>query len=407
MKNNTLLMRWVLFALLIGGCYANLFAQTGSATDSALLDRVSALEQQANYHKTGEDHFMVVGLTTFGFVSSKTTNTVDGISTKSKFNNFPDANHFEFSPMFLWRHGTKFLMEFEPSFSNNGLGVNWADISYFVAPNVILRAGYLVLPFGTYSKRLAAGWINKFATDPIGISRMTPADYGIEVEGGLPLGNMKMSYDFSLTTSNQLMADGTLSSGGLGENNNHKTITGRLSLLPLSNSSLEMGISGMYGKIGSPETAFQNATGKSYAFDLNYVKTFAPILLNFKAQYNIQNISNENYVSPLDSTQTYSFNNHTTSLFTQCSIRPTGANNFLRDCELAGRYSMYNTPANSTSGSNQHSFAIGLNYWLSWRSVFKLTYDIYTGNSTASKALNAYTGTTKTNALYLQFSIQL
>ncbi len=65
--------------------------------------------------------------------------------------------------MFLWRHGDKILLEFEPSFADNQLGVNWAAVSYFVTNGLILRGGYLVLPFGTYSKRLAAGWIDKLS----------------------------------------------------------------------------------------------------------------------------------------------------------------------------------------------------------------------------------------------------
>jgi hypothetical protein len=298
-------------------------------------------------------------------------------------------------------------MEFEPSFSNNGLGVNWADICFFAAPNVIIKAGYLVVPFGSYSKRLAAGWINKLAIDPMGVSSMAPSDYGIELQGGLPLGSMKMNYDFALTNSMLLNNDGTLSSGSLGDVNNNKTFTGRLGILPLSNSSLELGISGMFGKVGTPGTAFQTAKGKSYAFDLNYVHTIHPFLINFKAQYNIQNISDVNYISPVDSVTAYTFTNHTTTSFIQCSIRPTTLNNFLHDMELAGRYTTYNTPANSTWGSNQSSYTIGLNYWLSWRTVLKLSYDSYRGNSTGSKTQNAFTGTTLKNSWYLQFAIQL
>ena len=138
--------------------------------DSSLLDRINTLEQQANYTKPGDDHFMVVGLTTFGFVRNKTTTTFAGSSQVSKTNSLADADHYEFSPMFLWRHGNKFLLEFEPSFSNDQLGVNWAAISYFALPGLIIRGGYLVLPFGTYNKRLAAGWINKFASDPEGVA---------------------------------------------------------------------------------------------------------------------------------------------------------------------------------------------------------------------------------------------
>src|SRR5579862_1803586 len=139
-----------------------LYAQK-TVVDSALLDRVSELEKQMASKKTGEDHFMVVGLTTVGFASNKTTNTLGGVSTSTKSNSFPDADNYEFSPMFLWRHGKSFLMEFEPSFNNNGLSVNWADISWFAAPALIVRAGYFVLPYGTYAKREAAGWIDKLA----------------------------------------------------------------------------------------------------------------------------------------------------------------------------------------------------------------------------------------------------
>ncbi len=383
-----------------------LYAQK-TVVDSALLDRVSELEKQMASKKTGEDHFMVVGLTTVGFASNKTTNTLGGVSTSTKSNSFPDADNYEFSPMFLWRHGKSFLMEFEPSFNNNGLSVNWADISWFAAPALIVRAGYFVLPYGTYAKREAAGWINKLAPDPMGIADMTPTDYGVEVEGGIPVGSTKFSYDVALTNGNQLNPDGTLTSGNIVDNNNNKTITARVGFLPLSNSSLEVGISGMWGKVGDQGSPNQNIMDNSYAFDLNYVKMYSPILLNIKAQYNIQNIGNVNYISPVDSTQTYTFKNQTTASFVQCSLRPVGAAGFMKDLEIAGRYTVFNTPSNSTFGANQHDITVGLDYWLTWRTVFKICYQAYNGNSTASKTLSSFTGTTTSDTFFVQFSIQL
>ncbi len=396
----------VAIALLLNFLLENYAAAQQTTVDSALLDRVTELEKQSAYKKSGEDHFMVVGVATLGFAAYKSTNNLSGVSSVSKGNSFPDADNYEFSPMLLWRHGDKFLMEFEPSFNNNGLSVNWADISYFAAPNLIIRAGYFVLPFGTYAKREAAGWIDKLATDPMGIADMTPTDYGVEVEGGLPMGNMKMNYDVALTNGNQLNADGTLTSGNIVDNNNNKTVTARLGFLPFSNSSLEIGVSGMFGKVGNQASPIQNTKGNLYAFDLNYVKNFSPILLNIKSQYNIQDIGNVNYISPVDSSN-YTFNNHTTSFFAQCSIRPVGLQGFIKNVEIAGRYTTFNTPANSTFGANQHSFTVGLDYWINWRTVFKITYDAYTGNSTGTEALNSFTGSTKTNTFYLQFSIQL
>jgi hypothetical protein len=387
--------------------FTSLYAQ--NTFDSSIYDRLDALEQQANYKKPGEDHFMVVGLTTFGFVYNKTTNSINGVSTVTKSNSLADADHYEFSPMFFWRHGKRFLMEFEPSFSNGSLGVNWADVSYFAAPGLIIRAGYLVLPFGTYAKREAAGWINKLATDPMGITGIPPAsDYAVEAEGGLPIGTAKISYDVALSNGNQLLSDGTIQNAGITDNNKNKTITARLGLLPFSNSSLEVGVSGMFGKVGDIGSAFESARGDMYAFDLNYVKTLKPLLVNIKGQYNIVNITNESYVSPADSTQTYTFNNHTTAGFAQISVRPVGIHNaFLKNTEVAFRYTDYKTPSGSTWGNDQHSVDIALDYWLTWRTVVKLTYQSLDVKSTSSKTLNAYTGNTTGNSLYLQFSIQL
>ena len=96
-----------------------------TVADSALMDRVTELEKQAAYKKPGEDHFMVVGLATIGWNLNKTTVTSGGVSQSVKTNSFPDDAEFEFSPMFLWRHGTKLLMEFEPSFSSGG---NWGKL---------------------------------------------------------------------------------------------------------------------------------------------------------------------------------------------------------------------------------------------------------------------------------------
>src|SRR5947209_6182018 len=159
-----------IISFLLGPSIYVMAQETTPTVDSSLLDRINTLEKQAAYKKPGEEHFMVAGLVTFGFVANKNTTTYNGVKTESKTNSIGDIDHYEFSPMLLWRHGNKFLLEFEPSFADGELGVNWANVSYFLANGIIVRGGYLVLPFGTYSKRLAAGWIDKLATDPIGIT---------------------------------------------------------------------------------------------------------------------------------------------------------------------------------------------------------------------------------------------
>ena len=377
--------------------------------DSALLDRLDALEKQVSTSKSGEDHLMIVGLATMGFAANKTTNTFNGTRQVTKTNSFPDGDHYEFSPMLLWRHGNKFLMEFEPSFADDQLGVNWADVSYFAAPGVILRAGLLVIPFGFYPKHLAAGWITKLASDPFGVADLPPTtDYGVEMEGGIQAGTMKWNYDVSLTNGMQLLGDGTIQTPGITDNNKNKTLTGRIGWLPFSNSSLELGISGLTGKVGDAGSNFENVKANMYAFDLNMVENIKPFQLNIKGQYNIINIGRANYINPNDST-TYSFTNHTTTGFIQASLRPSfSANAIFKNFELAGRYGTFTTPTNSLSGTKQNGWAAGLDYWLSWRTVVKFTYEAIKTINNSSINKDVPPGfVSQSNSMYLQFAIQL
>ena len=405
MKTFQVLSGLALSFLIISPKGNNLYAQD-KTVDTALANRVTELEIEMSHKKTGEDHFMVAGLATFGFVANTTTTTSGGVSQKVQTSNFPDVDHFEFSPLFLWRHGSKFLMEFEPSFDGFSLGVNWADVSYFVTPGLILRAGYIVTPFGTYSKRLAAGWIDKLPTDPTGVADYPPTtDFGFEAEGGFPLaGSMKWNYDISITNGLQLLPDGELQSAGAVDNNKNKTVTARLGLLPISNSSLEIGVSGMWGTVGDANSPYETAKSQSYAADLNFVKLLSPILLNFKGQYNYTFVNSQNYVKPADSSL-YTFDNKTTSGFAQISFRPTGSgNDFLKNLELAFRYGRYITPENSLWGQKSTIIDASLDYWFTWRTVFKIGYQ---SNDATSTAIENTGDKIKSESLFIQFAIQL
>jgi hypothetical protein len=397
---------WGFICLLCLLAPPRLSAQQPVVVDSSILDRITELEKHPFLTNSGEDHVMLVGLTTFGFISNKTTVTYGGTSSVTKTNSLVDGKTYEFSPMLLWNHGKKFLLEFEPSFADDQLGVNWADITFFAAPGLMFRGGYLVLPFGMYSKRLAAGWINKLATDPDGVAGFS--DYGIEMQGGFHAGNMKLNYDFALANSPGLQPDGTLNSVGLSPTNNHKSLVGRIGWLPFSNSSVELGVSGLTGKVGNPGSRFESVKANMYAIDLNGLGNIKPFQFNLKGQYSVSDLSNATFINPLDSSN-YTFNNHMVSGYLSLSIRPSFAENkVLKNFELAARYSYYETPANSLIGTKDHSFAVGLDYWLSWRTVIKWTYEAIKANSTISSALGGNPGSiSQSNSMYLQFAIQL
>jgi hypothetical protein len=381
--------------------------QNPAKLDSLTEARIAALEKQAALHKPGLSHLMVVGLTTFGFASSKITAS-DG-SAPNKYSAF-GTNSYEFSPMFLLRQGKKVLLEFEPSFNNDRVGVNWAAISYFAKRNLIFRGGYFVVPFGMYTKKLAAGWINKVATDPIGLP--TAQDYGFGISGGLPLGSMKWNYDLAVTnglTIDPSVNNGTLTNVNLGAASRNKTFVGRLGLLPFSNSSVEIGVSGMTGGVSNGNTVYQDVRADLYAFDFNLVKNVSPVQINVKSQYNVVNVGDATYVNPLDPTKTYSFNNSSTSGYGQFSVRPIESQSeFIKNLEVAFRYGQYNTPKNSTWGANTTQTDFGVNYWINWRTVLRVTYEIIDSKSRVDQTLFASTvPNVKTQSLHIQFAIQL
>jgi len=383
--------------------------QAPAKIDSVTEARLSVLEKQVSLNKPGLSRLVVVGLTTFGYSDNKITTTTGGVNQITKMSSLGGST-YEFSPMFLWRQGKKVLLEFEPSFNNNGLSVNWANISYFALPNLIVRGGYFVLPFGMYTKKLAAGWINKFATDPIGLP--TGADYGVGVSGGMYLNTIKWNYDFSITNGMSLMSDGRLQNVFLGSSSRNKTFTGRLGILPFSDNTLELGISGMTGGVANGNPQYQNTRANLYAFDFNFVKNFLPIQVNVKSQFNVVNIGSRNYVNPSDTSKLYTFKNQSTSGYGQLSIRPIGAKKqFLKNLELAFRYNNYTSPSKSIWGSNTSQIDYGINYWITWRTVLRVTYEVTNSKSVVDPLLFSTStlpaDNTKTQALHFQFSIQL
>jgi hypothetical protein len=390
---------------------ASLCSLQASAQDTAAA--APGIDQKITDYKPGSAHFMIAGLTTIGFVMEKNTTmpSSGGPGLVNKNSSFGDADRYEFSPMFLWRQGDRVLLEFEPSYTGgNTLSVNWADVSYFLAPGCIVRAGYFVLPFGIYAKRLAAGWINKLTSDPIGMD-MPGSDFGVEVEGGFPIGSMKLNYDVAVSNGFQMDSTGVISGVGITSPNLNKTVCGRVGLLPHAGSNLEIGFSALGGNLYAPQNYnYANPTVMMYAFDLSYYKKIGMVTINVKGQYNIQNVNNQNYLNPLDTinhTATYTFKNMVTAGFGQFSIRPTGLENFAKNLELGYRYVLYNTPDASLWGQNWTENDICLNYWLTWRQVIKIGYENISNVVKDNQTVGVSGSTTNTSRFILQFSTQL
>ena len=164
----------------------------------------------------------------------------------------------------------------------------------------------------------------------------------------------------------------------------------------------------MSRKLGEPGSKFENAKSNMFAIDLNLVENINPFQLNIKGQYNVIDVNQSDYINPDDSSS-YSFSNKTTTGYIMAALRPVlSSNSFIKNCEIAVRYGNYTTPQNSLIGTKDNSFAVGLNYWISWRAVVHLTYEKIKSTSTISENLGGTPGAVaSSNSIYLQFSIQL
>ena len=376
---------------------------------------IQAAVKTATAPKPFDSHFMVVGLGTVGFANTWTKTISGGIKTKLPVTNtFGNDPQFEFSPMLLWRHSNNLLVEFEPSFDGTSLGVNWACITYYAHPGVMIRAGYLVLPFGTYNKRLAAGWINKLATDPVGVTNgPVSSDWGIEMQGGLPCGNMKVSYDIALTNGFQVMGDGSLSNPGITDSHLGKTVSGRFGWVPAMNSGFELGISGLWGRADSANTSYVGAQTVMGAADAQYVYSGKHAVLNLKGQYNMQYVTSQMYANPGyagvgDSihSPTYTYKNLSMGWYAMVSVRPVAPSKFVRSLEFAARYSAYDNPKGASWEGHTQQITAGICYWLNWRTVFKITYENLMTSNPSNDNLAISDLKTIQNILYAQFSVQ-
>ncbi len=325
-----------------------------------------------------------------------------------------------FNPIFLWRQSKKLLFESELEIEyENGdtrIGLEYANMSYIFSDYATLRLGKFLLPFGTFAEKLHPAWINRLTSKPLGFGHdgVGPArDLGVELRGGIPLGSKKMSYSIYLINGPALNdgSDPNAEPGEAGmllydlgeDNNNNKAIGGRISFLPISNSAMEVGFSGLYGKVGNKDSQYENIGALLYAMDFSYISKVSLLsgVIDIKAQFNATRVDKATYFNKEDSSN-YTFNNNSSAYYAQLSYRPInfGADIF-NSLEIVGRYSALSFPTESLWASDQSQYAFGINYWLDWRTVIKLSYQITDSGSHQGESA---TGAASKDAIFLHWA---
>lgn len=371
---------FLFLALLLSCSWQQVYAQDVQSTDEVqkLKQEIEQIKKENNIYKPGVSRFLLRGYAHSGLqVSDNEFSFVGG----------------SFNPLFIYKQSDRLLFESELEMELVGgeveLGVEFANMSYLLSKNLTVRAGKFLVPFGIFVPNLHPAWINKFPTMPLGAGHdgIIPSnDIGLELRGGSYIGNFKVNYSIYAVNGSQLNDGeeepeeaGILHHAVFPDNNKGKTVGGRLGLFPFSDSSLELGVSGMYGKVGERESELEDIKALHYAFDLSYVRTLSSwsSVLDLKAQYSAVNVDDANYPLHENPDDLVTFDNSSTAWFTQLSLRPALVENkFVRNLEFAGRYSALKTPVGSEWEVDQTQFDLGINYWFDWRTLVKISYRI-------------------------------
>tara|TARA_R110002072_G_scaffold222941_2_gene380069 strand:+ start:101 stop:1342 length:1242 start_codon:yes stop_codon:yes gene_type:complete len=379
----------ILSALSIILAISTVFAQDSLSTydrqianlDQQVTDLDRKFGKQFSLFKPGKSKFMLRGFFFTGF---------DMVSSEGETDyNFIGGG---INPVLLYKQSERlfFEAEFEGEYENNefNLGLGYANATFVVNKYITVRGGKFLIPFGSFTEKLHPAWINKMSSTPLGFGHdgIAPgADLGLEVRGAFHIGAVKLNYQAYVINGPQLKTGvdepeeaGMLKFGSYTDNNPDKAVGGRIGIFPMSNSSLELGFSGMTAGVGDKGSAYSKVRANLFAVDLSYVKSlnFMKSVLDIKAQYNYSQVGDANYAVPDDTTDLfYDFNNVSSGYYVQMALRPSLVdNNFFKRLEIAGRFSALQTPEGSLWEQAPTQWAVNLNYWFNWRTVLKLGY---------------------------------
>lgn len=344
------------------------------------------------------------------------------------------------SPIFLWKHSKKFLIEaeMEVTLSNDHteLDFGYFNFQYALTRWATVRAGKFLSPFGMFSEKMHPSWINRLPTFPVGFGHdgVGPnSEIGIDVRGVFRLGATKLNYSVYVSNGPYLEngTNSTFEAGALIYNNNYydnnkfKNYGGRVGFFPLGNSSLEIGLSAQTGYAGVADhklnglydiyDKFSETNGLMYSGDLSYVTpvSFLKSVIDIKAQYNSVTIDKAEFPDHTDSlgvTYTYTYLNESSAYFAQLSLRPALLSTpVLKSLEFVGRYAAMSQPLQSKWGSDLTQITVGVNYWLSWKSVLKFAFEMQegTGSGTGGHSHGGSAppaGQIDTQHFYIQFA---
>jgi len=381
MKNNQYFFKGIAMAFVLALSVAEspkLFAQTDSA---------QAAQPAPNKPGSGSLKFMLSGSARFQWQNVQ-------VAGQPSSNNFYPLGVMLMPLVKLNDH---MLLDAQIEADQNLTGgsvvnLNELVIYYKLNSYITAFAGNFSPRYGTYLGILD-DFTNRYCTAPIGMGHGPQGQNGAGFQGALQLGTTKLGYQLYVTNAPQVTVDtatvgsanmsGQMNFGSYQAINKNKSYGGFLNFLPLSNSSLELGVSALYApQTGAPGTDYLDINYTAIAAHLNYYHVFSPVMVRVLAEYNQVSASKYNYIYYSDATTRTinAFDNNLSGWFAGATFRASGADNrFLSNLELGGRYGGYTPPKDASwGGQPMTQTTICLTYWFSFHVPLFLAYDVVT-----------------------------
>ena len=368
----------------------------------AQADSASAVKE-VNSPNGGAEKFLLAGEATTLW-QSNTTQAYQGM--KSVTTNSFGADPLGLMLMPLVKISDRLFLDAQIAVTaNQGLGaggsasagLNEAIIYYRLAPGAYLFTGFVPIRTGLY-EGILDDFTNRFGTDPVGMGIVAAPQPAVGIQGGLQTGTAKINYQLYVANGPRLLVDSTgaangqLDYGNFTDNNQNKAIGGSIGFLPLSNSNLEIGISGQYTpKTGDAGSNLESINNTAIAAYLNYYHVFNPLMVRLQGQY--EESQTQSFALYTDNTDTSvlvpSFNNKTTGWYGGITFRLSGSQNkFLSNLELGARIGQLTLPQDTLCLWTQkpvNQTTICLTYWITWKTPINIAYDIYTQNGSSTQ----------------------
>jgi hypothetical protein len=336
--------------------------QTATKEDVEQLKQdVASVTAEATEWKNSDS---VVHLAGYGDATYSDSQNGNGAFSAIRYN---PILHYQYKDLFLME------VEFETLIDKAGatdFALEYGTLDVFLNDYMTLLAGKFLSPLGQFRQNGHPSWINKLPTAPIGFGhgQAAPnADIGLELRGGIPLGDNARFVNYAVYTANGPVLDivgdeiKEIHTGGVTSNDDDELVFGgRMGFLPIP--MLEIGFSGATGKVAGKDESNATRDYDVYGIDFNYKHNNLRLL----SEYVKQKVGSTSTSSAPDSASWDAF-------YAQASYRfmPTSWEGVLR-------YGDYNSPYND---QDQTQWALGVNYLFSSNAMAKFAYNFNDGNS--------------------------